>query len=248
MFKDQFSERASLYSRYRPEYPDALFSWLTGLVKHHESVWDCATGSGQAAKDLTRIFDRVIATDASVQQISHAAPNAKIEYRVAQASASGLPDSFVNMVTVAQALHWLDRDSFYAEARRVMKPDGAIVVWGYGDPIMETGRLEKIVHSFNRETVESYWMPERNTLLEGYAGLPFPFREITTPELWLEQRWTLAEFTGYMRTWSATANYVKQKGRDPVEMVEAAIAEHWGGNENRRLVRWPLHIRAGYLS
>ena len=245
-FKDLFSERARIYWRYRPEYPDSLFSWLAGLVRHHESVWDCATGSGQAAKGLARHFDRVIATDASAEQISHAEDDPKIEYRVANAAASGLPDQSVNVVTVAQALHWFDLESFYAEARRVLKPDGAVVIWGYGDPSLDTEHLQEILDAYNRGTVEEFWMPERQILLDGYAKVPFPFREVEAPAMYLEQDWSLADFAGYLRTWSATANYIKTTKLDPVPEVEAALAEHWGETERRRLVRWPLHFRAGY--
>jgi ubiquinone/menaquinone biosynthesis C-methylase UbiE len=245
-FRDMFSERARMYSRYRPDYPEQLFSWICTVTTRHDTVWDCATGNGQAARDLARIFDRVIATDASAEQIANAVPGERIEYRVANASESGLPDASVTMVTVAQALHWLDLDSFYAEVSRVLEPGGALVIWGYADPAMETEALEKIVHNFNRGTIEKYWTPQRQTLLEKYANIPFPFREIATPRLNLERHWTLAELSGYMRTWSATANYVKANGSDPVDAVEAMLAEHWGESERRRLIKWPLHIRAGY--
>lgn len=247
-FRDLFSERASLYSKYRPDYPRELFAWVAGMVDKHDIVWDCATGSGQAARGLADFFERVIATDASPQQIGQAAPNAAIEYGVATASESGLADGSVNMVTVAQAMHWLDLEAFYTEVRRVTAPGGALVIWGYGDPIMETDQLEAIVRAYNRGTIEKYWMPERTTLLNGYADIPFPFREIATPVFNLGCRWTLPELAGYMRTWSATANYVKQRGSDPVTAVETALAEHWGGNDNRRLVRWPLYVRAGYTN
>jgi SAM-dependent methyltransferase len=223
-----------------------LFDWIASLTERHDAVWDCATGNGQAAKDLARIFRRVIATDASAQQIANAALGEHIEYRVANASDSGLPAASVSAVTVAQALHWLDPDSFYKEVKRVLEPGGAIVIWGYGDPVMETNELERIVHNFNRGTIEKYWTPQRQLLLDKYATVEFPFREIETPKLDLERRWTLHELTGYMRTWSATANYVKANGSDPVEGVEAMLAEHWGDSERRRLVTWPLFIRAGY--
>jgi SAM-dependent methyltransferase len=246
IFRDLFSDRARLYSKYRPEYPDSLFEWVAGLVPNHKSVWDCATGSGQAAKGLARFFEHVIATDASAEQIAQAEPNPKIEYRIADSSSSGLADHSVDMVTVAQALHWLDLDAFYAEARRVVRPGGAVVIWGYGDPILETESLQKILHAFNRGTIEEFWMPERMILLERYAKVPFPFREVETPEMDLEREWTLPELAGYLRTWSATANYVKQKLVDPIPELESKLAEYWGKSERRRLVRWPLHIRAGY--
>jgi len=245
-FKDHFSARAALYSQYRPHYPAALFAWLAGLVAQHESVWDCATGNGQAAVGLAGHFDSVIATDASVTQISLAERRSNIEYRVARADSSGLADSSVDLVTVAQAIHWFDTEVFYEEARRVMKPDAAIGVWGYGDPVLDDDRLERIVHDYNRGTIESYWKPERDLILAGLRTIPFPFREVPAPSLMIECQWTLVELAGYMRTWSATAAYIAEHGGDPVAPVERTLAEHWGPPGSVHFVRWPIYIRAGY--
>ena len=71
----------------------------------------------------------MIATDASAEQIALATPASNVEYRVAPAEASGLGDAAVDLVSVAQALHWFDLDAFYAEVRRVTVPGGVIVAW-----------------------------------------------------------------------------------------------------------------------
>jgi len=245
-FKDHFSSRAALYSQYRPTYPRELFDWIAGVAKSHEIVWDCATGSGQAAIGLSRIFERVIATDASEKQIAMAEPNPSIEYRVASAYDSGLGDSSVDAVTSAQAIHWFDHDRFYDEVRRVLRPDGVLVVWGYGDPVIDNLRLNRIVHDYNRGTIESYWRPERDLILAGLRTISFPFREVPAPSFVMEREWTLAELAGYMRTWSATAAYAEKLGGDPVASVEGELAQYWGSGTHT--VRWPLHVRAGYLS
>ena len=243
-FKDHFSGRAELYSQFRPTYPDALFEWISTLVTRHELAWDCATGNGQAAVGLARYFKRVIATDASEKQISMASPHVAIDYRVASASASGLDDESVDVVTVAQAIHWFEHAEFYAEARRVMRPGAAIVVWVYGDPVIDDPELDAIVHGYNRGTIERYWKPERDLILAGLRTIPFPFREVEAPEFVMEREWTLPELTGYLRTWSATAAYAAEHGGDPVRLVEDRLSRIWGAA--RQIVRWPLHIRAGY--
>lgn len=242
-FQDHFSGRAVLYSQFRPRYPKELFDWIRSIAEHHEKVWDCATGSGQAAVGLANVFDRVIATDASEMQISMAEPHPSIEYRVSSAYDSGLADSSVDAVTVAQAIHWLDHGLFYSEARRVLRPDGFIIVWGYGDPVIDDPRLDRIVHHYNRGTIETYWRPERNLILDGLRTIPFPFREIEAPALTMERAWTLSELSGYMRTWSATAAYAEKNGGDPVAPVEDELSRLWGSGTH--LVRWQLHIRAG---
>jgi SAM-dependent methyltransferase len=246
-FADHFSGRAAAYAAYRPDYPAALFAYLAGLLPRHRLAWDCATGSGQAALGLATHFARVVATDASAAQLAHARPHPRVEYRVALAEASGLAAGSADLVTVAQALHWLDLDAFYAEARRVLAPDGTLAVWTYGDCVLGEPALDRVVGRYNEETVGSYWTPERQLVRDGYRTLPFPFREVDPPAFTLERTWTVAELAGYLRTWSATSRYVAARGHDPVDDVEAELRSAWGGAE-RRPVRWPLALRVGYAA
>jgi ubiquinone/menaquinone biosynthesis C-methylase UbiE len=137
-FQDHFSDRAALYAAYRPLYPESLFEFVAGLTHRHRVALDCGTGNGQAAVGLVPHFDRVIAIDPSAEQLRNATRHERIEYRVASADSSGLPARSVDLVTAAQALHWFDAKAFFAEAKRVLVKDGAIAVWGYGDPILDT--------------------------------------------------------------------------------------------------------------
>ena len=246
-FKDHFSDRAALYAAYRPLYPESLFEFVAGLTHQHRVALDCGTGNGQAAIGLVPHFDRVIATDPSAEQLRNATRHERIEYRVASADSSGLPAQSLDLVTAAQALHWFDAKAFFAEAKRVLVKDGAIAVWGYGDPILDTEPLNKTLHAFNRGLLEPYWFPERKLLLDGYKGIPFPFDEVTVPRLELEMRWNLADLAGYLRTWSSTARYAAEHGIDPVIAVESSLAASWGDSGAPRLIRWPLHLRAGTI-
>jgi SAM-dependent methyltransferase len=246
-FKDHFSERASLYAAYRPHYPDALFDFVARLTSEHKLALDCGTGNGQAAIGLTGRFDKVVATDPSSEQIRNATQHPKIEYRVAPADACGLPTRSVNLVTAAQALHWFVAEKFFAEAKRVLVADGAVAVWGYGDPILDTAPLHETLHEYNRVLLGPYWAPERQLLLDGYKGIPFPFAEVEAPAFELRMNWTLPELAGYLRTWSAAANYANEHRTDPVTRVEKELTAHWGDPRSARVIRWPLHIRAGKL-
>jgi ubiquinone/menaquinone biosynthesis C-methylase UbiE len=109
-----------------------MFVWLANQCKEHDLAWDCGAGNGQASTELARYFKRVVATDASEAQISQATPHSAVEYCVSPSESSGLDKSCTDIVVVAQALHWFDLASFYAEVRRVLKPDGLLAVWSYG--------------------------------------------------------------------------------------------------------------------
>ena len=194
------------------------------------------------------LFSRVLATDASPEQIDRSEGPPNVEFRVAAAESSGLPAHSTDLVTVAQALHWLDPPSFFTEAKRVLAPNGAIAVWGYGDPILDTPELQRILHAFNRGTIEDYWLPERRLVLDGYATIPFPFDEVPAPSFSLVRDLTLAELIGYVRTWSATARFVAEHGTAELQALESELGRHWGDPSRARRVEAPMFIRAGHVT
>jgi SAM-dependent methyltransferase len=242
-FKDHFSGVAESYARYRPHYPAALFSYLATLTSHRTCAWDCATGSGQAAIGLAPYFERVVATDASADQIAHAEPAPNLVYRVASAEQSGLDDASVDMVTVAQAAHWFDFERFYAEVRRVLRPHGVLVLWTYAHARIDAG-IDDALADFYAQ-VAPYWPPERRWVDEGYATLPFPLDEVPVEQDFIMLAdWTREQYMGYLRTWSSLKEFQKQHGVSPVDEAIRHVAPLWAEDEARR-VQWPLCLRVG---
>ena len=243
-FADHFSGVSAAYAAFRPRYPDALFDLLAGVAPARDAAWDCATGNGQAALGLAKHFTRVIATDASDAQIAHATPHPRVTYHVAPAEASGLEDRSVDLVTVAQAVHWFDRPRFWVEARRVLRPGGVMAVWTYR-LFSIAPALDAIVRRFYQDTVGPFWPRERKLTEERFRTIDFPFAEFPVQEFTIEQPLTLDDVAGYIRTWSATRGYVERHGRDPVGALVAELAPAWGDPGTPRLARWPLAVRAG---
>jgi len=246
LFKDHFSGHAAEYAEFRPKYPAAVFEFIASLPTRRLTAWDCATGSGQAAVPLADYFERVIATDASREQIAHATPHPRVTYSVSPAHASGLDPGSVDLVTVAQALHWLSLDQFVAEVRRVLAPGGALAIWCYTRPVL-TDDLDPTLLAFYSGTCGPYWPPERELVDYGYRTIELPIDEVMAPPLEIQARLTLDEFVGYLRTWSAVRKLAQAIGRDPVVEMEDAMHGRWKEDGERRLVRWALHFRAGYL-
>ena len=240
-----FKTQAALYAEYRPDYPAELFEFVAANAPARRLAWDCACGNGQAAVGLAEHFERVIATDASPEQISHARPHKRIEYRVAAAEESKLPSASADAITVTQALHWLNHEKFYAEARRVLVPKGTLTVTVYTDAIMDDAKLDATFQHYNKQVVGPYWPAERKIVNEEYRSLPFPFERIPPPKLTLERQWSLAELAGYLRSWSATVRYVEANGTDPVVRFEREMAENWGDPQDRRTIRWPFVVMSG---
>jgi len=242
-FKDHFSGHADSYAKARPGYPPELFEWLASLCNARATAWDCATGSGQAAVMLAEYFDRVIATDASTEQIANAQPAAGVEYRVVPAEHSGLPDSSVDLVTVAQALHWFDVDAFCAEARRVLKPEGVIAAWGY-HLTRVTPQIDRIVDVFDAEIIGPCWPPERRHVDARYRDLNFPFLPLNPPAFAMRMAWSRRQFLDYIGTWSAVRRYRQTKGHDPLAWLENEIAAYWHPDDVLD-VSWPMFFLVG---
>jgi SAM-dependent methyltransferase len=242
---DHFSQVASAYATCRPRYPAELFAYLSDLAARHELAWDCAAGSGQATLPLGDGFRRVVATDVSGAMLDRAPRRPGIEYRVSRAEDSGLPDSSTDLVTVAQALHWLDIMPFYGEVDRVLAPGGILAVWSYASQLLDNAPLDAILARFYTEVVGPYWPAERCHVEAGYRTLPFPYVELASPAFAMVERWTLTQLLGYVGTWSATQRFQDAQGYDPVAPLAGDLAVSWGDPASARPVRWPLSLRVG---
>jgi SAM-dependent methyltransferase len=243
-FKDHFSGHAASYAAFRPGYPPELFDFVASLTSGRALAWDCATGNGQAAVPLAGIFDKVVATDASRQQLDNATPHPRIEYRVATAESSGLSDASVDLLTVAQAVHWFDFDRFYAEARRVLRPGGAIALWTY-NLLRGTPEVSALIDRLARDISGAYWPPERRWVDEEYRTLPFPLPEVPSPTFEHTEAWDLPRLVAYLRTWSANVRYQAATGRDPIAEIAPELEAAWGDPDEPRVLTWPIFLRAG---
>lgn len=243
-FADHFSSAAAAYARRRPEYPDRLFAYLAGLAPSRGRVWDAGCGNGQASRGLARHFREVIATDASAEQIAKARPSPRITYRVAQAETACVPDGSIDLVTVAQAVHWFDRDRFWRRVRRALVPRGVIAIWCY-ELFRVDEPVDAVVLHFYRDIVGPYWPPERALVENGYRTIEFPFAETAAPRFEMRKRWRLEDVLGLFATWSSVNRFRDATGRDPIARIRRDLLRAWGPPDRVRTVRWSIDLRVG---
>jgi len=243
-FPDHFSSLARDYARYRPRYPEALFAWLAAAAPARALAWDCGTGNGQAAVGLARHFARVLATDASAEQIAQAEPHAGVEFRVAPAEQAPLAAGTCDLITVAQAVHWFDLEAFYAEAARVLKPAGVLAVWTYHLPA-STPAVDAVVAEYYGEVLGGYWPERFHYVHDRYETLPFPLVPLSVPAFDMLAEWTLDQLGGFLMSWSAGQRYLERHGQHPLGRVWERLAAAWGAPSQARVARFPLIVKAG---
>lgn len=243
--KDNFSQQASAYAKYRPTYPQELYDFILNKVEQRNTAWDCGTGNGQTAKELSKYFKEVFATDISEKQIQNASKTENIFYSVQTAEQTNFQDNHFNLVTVSQALHWFDVSKFYAEVKRVAKPNAWIAVWMYSlaNISPEIDKLINVKHY--KETLGSYWDYERRFVDDNYTTLPFSFKEIQCPVFKMRFEWTLQELEGYLNTWSALQKFIAQHNYNPVDKLMEEIKLFW--KQERKEVVFPVYMRMGQI-
>ncbi|MDH3377690.1 MAG: class I SAM-dependent methyltransferase [Gammaproteobacteria bacterium] len=241
---DYFSGHAASYVEYRPTYSSALFEFIADIVPAPRCVWDCGTGSGQAAQGLAEQFQKVIATDISAPQLQHAALDPRIEYRIAAAEQSNLDAASVDAVTAFQAAHWFDLPRFFAEAHRVLVPGGICSLWTYSGCCVNA-EVDAIVKTLYDDIVGPYWPPQRRLVETGYRTIDFPFTAIAIPALSIKREWNLEAFMNYLRTWSATQRYIAAHDVDPLIELRPALDSAWGAECDCNIVTWRLRGRTG---
>lgn len=241
--KDNFSKQSDLYAKFRPGYPKKMFDFLLPLVPDKRIAWDCGTGNGQVAISLSRYFKEVYATDISASQINNAVKKANIFYSVEKAEETLFADNTFDLVTVAQAIHWFNFKSFYDEVKRTLKQGGIVAAIGY-DVLKINKEINILIDDFYKTTTAPYWDSERKYIDDHYTTIPFPFKEIESPEFSINYSWEFDQVVGYFNTWSAVQHYIRKNNENPVDKFATRLKEAWG-NVIRRKVSFPIFIRVG---
>lgn len=240
-----FADSPDAYRRHRPDYPEALYTYLLDRCPGRTLAWDCATGNGQVATRLAADFAAVEATDISPEQLAEAPALANVTYRVAPAGASGLADGSCDLVTVGQALHWFDHDAFARELRRVLRPrTGLFAAWTYALATVEPA-YERLMATLYDGTLGAYWSPRRRLVDTGYRDLDLgltPLDDVPT-DLAIARTWSVDALGAYLRTWSAVKAFAKTEGRDPVTPFLADLRAARG--DGPLALRWPLALLCG---
>ena len=237
------------YAAHRPSYPPALAQALAALPGDGTDLaLDVGCGTGQLTALLAQhVGHRVIGVDPSPSQIAAATPVPKACYRVGSADRLPAVDGIVDLITVAQAAHWIDDlPAFYAEARRVAAPGAAIALVSYGLCTLDDD-LDALFQNFYWGDFHRFWDPRRRHVENGLADLDFPFAPLPVEPTAIVREYDLADFLGYLGTWTAVRNARDSGHAHEFTEFSEALSQRWGDPARRRTVTWPITVRAGQL-
>lgn len=217
-------EHADDYAKFRPRTPDVVINWiieyLSDKVKRSGSKFDAAVdvgcGTGQCTVLLADYFNEVHGSDVAESQIKRAIEDNKlsnVKYFVSPAEVIPLPDNSVDLITCAQCFHWFDFERFYAEVKRVLKPNGVLALITYIRPLLDNEQLRSLIRdAFNNEPLNKYVAEQLRIVDNGYADVQLPFNDITRRETTIFTDGVSCEdILGYVRSWSSYGQCVKHE-------------------------------------
>lgn len=247
MAKDLFSTQSDLYAKFRPTYPQELYDHILSFVKEKNIAWDCATGNGQAAVALADHFKKVLATDISAAQIEKAAKKKNIDYVVCPAESTPFADDTFDLVTVAQAYHWIKWKEFKIEVTRVCKPNAILAVWTYFSHTTGDENIDKAVRDFYENVTKPYWDYERRHVEELYETVEFDYERLPAKNFESILYWKRENLIGYISTWSAIQKYIKVNGHSPISIIEEKLKILWPEDEIKSII-FPIYLKLGRIN
>jgi ubiquinone/menaquinone biosynthesis C-methylase UbiE len=245
---DKFSEQSKRYQAFRPRYPKELYDYILSFVNETRTCWDCGTGNGQVAAELSRYFDLIEATDISSAQIGQAENSPNVNYSVQRAEQTDFKDDSFDLITVAQAAHWFDQKAFFQEVTRVAKHNSIIAIWGYGLPQIDRA-VDSLLHAFYSDIIGPYWNKERQHIEEKYAGICFEYDALNSDsDFSIISQWNRSDFLGYLSSWSSVVNYKEENdGSDPVFWMADRLEATWKSGEIKE-VQFPIFLKLSRIS
>lgn len=126
----RFSDRATDYVRYRPDYPAAAIECLIEGLGEPAAIRaaDVGAGTGISARQLAARGPRVLAIEPNREMREAAAPDPRVTWREGTGESTGLEAGALDLVLCAQAFHWFRQAEAVAEFHRVLRPGGRLAL------------------------------------------------------------------------------------------------------------------------
>lgn len=236
------------YKLYRPKYPEELIDYISNLSISKELAWDCCTGTGNVAKMLSTRFLKVIGSDISKDQIDHAIQGGNIDYKVENIYDASVPNGQIDLITVAQSFHWLDKIKFYNKSNEALKSGGILAIWCYTHGLDR--KIADIIKKYlsvtsyflNEEEIPDNFFKKIEYVERGYYPLEIPFKKLENKIFDMKHNLTLEQFIGYLESISIASIYIKKYGHSPIKYIKNDLLSIWKNDKNNIPVTWQIQL------
>ncbi|XP_051997730.1 putative methyltransferase DDB_G0268948 [Xyrauchen texanus] len=226
---------ASLYQKYNFDPPDELKEIILQYLdkkkgQPHQLALDLGCGTGQNSRLLAPHFQEVVRIVVSESQLEEARtvpgfPN--LSYRVGTAEELPFPNGSVDLLTAASAAHWFELERFLKEAVRVLKPQGCLALFGYGDNFKlhheSCGDRLNYIYEDVRQVLRPYtrsMVTVANIKLHDlFEALPFPDKERIV-SLKVKQQLSIKNIIGFFETFSMYQAYLRVEPSAATALLE----------------------------
>lgn len=252
---------AQLYSKFRPTYPTAILDLISSFITKHGGVAgvavDVACGSGQSTFYLRSLFRHSVGIDISKAQVDCAQRKVQemnvqnVEFKVGSASNLPIESETADVITCAQAWHWLTPRDFYRECSRVLKPKGCLVVYGYGNVELANKECNRLVSNFYSSTLKGCWHEGRAHIDNLYKEVELPYQTTERHDLSMSHNMSMPGFIGYISSWSGYQTYCERNPRNTVlrdlqESIRAILEGKQTKDQEARVeMQFPVFVILG---
>ncbi len=229
---EHFTAKSKAYQSIRPDYPEEIYKWLSGQTNNNIAL-DICTGNGQVCKGISKYFNKVYGIDINSEQIKNAYQNNNIEYHIGTLESfikdKHIEENSIDVITIAQALHFLDIDNFFYKSKSILKSNGIIACWVYVYPTCENNEITNLLDFCYNNILNEYWEDFRKIANNKYKNINFPFEELHIPNEYkfIEKIWNKTQLLEFMNTWTAVSKALQITGKNPIESIMDKLNNIW---------------------
>ncbi|WP_158945225.1 class I SAM-dependent methyltransferase [Granulicella sp. S190] len=223
---ERFTGRVEDYERYRLRYPEAVIEILERVcgLQREQLVADIGAGTGMLADLFLEHGNAVIAIEpnddmrAACEKLASAWPGLTVKKGTAEAT--GLEEASVDLVAVGRAFHWFDHEKTAQEFRRILRPEGWVVLVS-NSRLRDESPLSLDYEALLRKHGTDYEANRERYDIAPRVDVFFTGGELIREEVHSEQRLTLEELVGQTQSLSVTP----ESGHVKYEGMQAALRE-----------------------
>ena len=146
--KKRFCSRADNYSKFRPSYPESIIAFLESeeVLKKDSIIADIGSGTGILSELFLKNENLVFGIEPNIDMRNAAELFLKKYQKFhsidGSAECTNMEENSINIITVGQAFHWFDQITARKEFKRILKPEGfVVIIWNNrkrsGSPFLE---------------------------------------------------------------------------------------------------------------